>query len=55
MPFETKIANVYLSVNQLSAWNKFIWLLNQEDKYCLNLVATFSLECFKLKSESCLQ
>ena len=35
--------------------NKFIWLLSQEDKHCLNLVASFLLKCFKLKSESCLQ
>ena len=52
---ETKIANVYPNVNQLSVWNKFIWLFSQEDKHCLNLVTTFLLKCSKLKSESCLQ
>ena len=52
---ETKIANVYPNVKQLNAWNKFVWLVSQEDKYCLNLVAAFLLKCFKLKSESSLQ
>ena len=52
---ENKIANVYPNVNQLSVQNKFIWLLSQEDKHCLNLIASFLLKCFKLKSESCLQ
>ena len=52
---ETKVANVYPNVNQLGAWNKFICSLSQEDNYCLNLAATFSLKCFKLKSATCLQ
>ena len=52
---ETKIANVYPNVKRLTALNKFIWLLSQEDKYCLNLVAAFLFKCFKLKSESSLQ
>ena len=52
---EIKIANVYPNVKRLNAWNKFIWLLSQEDKYCLNLVATYLSKCFKLKSESGLQ
>ena len=52
---ETKIANVYPNVKQLNAWNKLVWLVSQEDKYCLNLVAAFLLKCFKLKSESSLQ
>ena len=52
---ETKIVNVFLNVKRLNGLNKFIWLLSQEDKYCLNLVAAFLLKCFKLKSESSLQ
>ena len=52
---ETKIVNLFPNVIQLSVWNKFIWLLSQEDKNCLNLVATFLLKCFRLKSESSLQ
>ena len=48
---ETKIADLYPNVSQLSVQNKFIWLLSQEDKYCLNLLAAFFLKCFKIKSE----
>ena len=52
---KNKIGNVYPNVNQLSVQNEFIWLLSQEDKHCLNLIASFLLKCFKLTSESCLQ
>ena len=52
---ETRIVNLFLNVIQLSVWNKFIWLLSQEDKSCLNLVANFLLKCFRLKSEFSLQ
>ena len=48
---ETKIADLYPNVSQLNVHNKFIWLLSQEDKYCLNSSATFFLQCFKIKSE----
>ena len=48
---ETRIVNLFPNVIQLSVWNKFIWLLSQEDKNCLNLVANFLLKCFRLKSE----
>ena len=48
---ETKIGDLYLNVSQLNVHNKFIWLLSQEDKCCLNLVVTYSVKCFKLKSE----
>ena len=46
---ETKIADLYPNANQLSVHNKVIWLLSEEDKYCLNLIATFFLKCFKMK------
>ena len=52
---ETKIVNSFPNVIQLSVWNKFVWMLSQEDKRCLNLVANFLSNCFKLKSESSLQ
>ena len=52
---ETRIVNLFPNVIQLSVWNKFIWLLSQEDKSCLNLVANFLSKCFRLKSEFSLQ
>ena len=48
---ETRIVNLFPNVIQLNVWNKFTWLLSQEDKNCLNLVINFLSKCFRLKSE----
>ena len=45
---ETKVVDLCPNVTHLSAQDKFIWLLSQEEKYCLNLIETFFLKCFKV-------
>ncbi len=43
-----KIQEIYPTLN-LSTYNKFVWLLSQEDAKCLNFLSTQVNKCFKKK------
>ena len=49
---ENNVAKLYPNIKHLSIWNTLIWLLSQEDKDCLNWIATFVSKSLKQKSES---
>ncbi len=46
-----KIEEIYPTFNHLSNYNKFVWLLSQEDAKCLNFLSTKVNKCFKKKEK----